>query len=81
MMTCYAHLASMRFEHSVCHGSLKTYITMFRCFVIYLYTYIGIFGSYIVYPDIPYIPYYIYVGIFCACEYIILKKYIFWLQF
>ena len=34
MMTyiCYAHLASVRFEHSVCRGSLMaTYIYIYIC--------------------------------------------------
>ena len=39
-MIYYAHLASVRFEHSVCRGSLMTtYMTT------YIYTYIYIFQS------------------------------------
>ena len=36
MMYNYAHLASVRFEHSVCRGSLMTtYIYIYICMYIY----------------------------------------------
>ena len=45
----YAHLASVRFEHSVCRGSLMTtyniniYIYIFILFIIYIFIYIHIY--------------------------------------
>ena len=43
MYGSYAHLASVRFEHSVCHGSLMT--TTY----IYIYIYMYIYNIYIIF--------------------------------
>ena len=44
----YAHLASVRFEHSVCRGSLTT-TYMHVCIYIYIYTYIYNLADYALY--------------------------------
>ena len=58
----YAHLPSVRFEHSVCRGSLMTtYIYIY--IYIYIYTYIYIYIYIYVYMYI-YIYIYIYIYVY-----------------